>query len=257
LASLSVLPWDSERIGLAAARLNHLVAAGACVRQRQVKRALLTFVLGYAADHGIQHLSVRLDASDLSGIHILEESGFVTVDGLLTFALELDGIQFAEPNEGFRVRLTSMADSERVADLAHQAYVYDRFHADPAIPGQRADELHANWLRNSCAGTAADAVLLAEDDQDLLGFVTCKLQPDTKLHLGETLGTIVLVATAEKARRRGVASATTLAALKWFYEQGVAIVEVGTQLRNIPASRLYESKGFRLVGSSVSLRKLL
>lgn len=33
------------------------------------------------------------------------------------------------------------------------------------------------------------------------------------------------------------------------------IVEVGTQLRNIPASRLYEDCGFRLVASNLSLRK--
>jgi hypothetical protein len=31
---------------------------------------------------------------------------------------------------------------------------------------------------------------------------------------------------------------------------------VGTQLRNIPASCLYQSCGFRLTGSSVSLRKI-
>jgi ribosomal protein S18 acetylase RimI-like enzyme len=49
--------------------------------------------------------------------------------------------------------------------------------------------------------------------------------------------------------------AITRGALDWFRDQGVDIVEVGTQLSNIPASRLYESCGFRLVASSLSLRK--
>ena len=63
------------------------------------------------------------------------------------------------------------------------------------------------------------------------------------------------MATALDARGRGIAKATTYGALDWFREQGVDIVEVGTQLRNIPASRLYEACGFRLVASSLSLRK--
>jgi ribosomal protein S18 acetylase RimI-like enzyme len=52
-----------------------------------------------------------------------------------------------------------------------------------------------------------------------------------------------------------VAKALTYSALDWFRDQGVDIVEVGTQLRNIAASRLYESCGFRLVASSLSLRR--
>ena len=121
----------------------------------------------------------------------------------------------------------------------------------------QADELYAAWIRNSCAGIGADAVILAEDSQSLLGYVTCKLQSDTKVYLGKLIGTIGLVATAAHARGRGVAGSATLAALRWFHQQGADIVEVGTQLRNIPASRLYQTCGFRLVGSSISLRKLL
>ena len=252
-----MLPWDSEQIGLPAARLDYLVAIGTYPEQCQVKQALLDAVLEHGVEHSIKHLSVRLDASDLSSLHVLEQAGFITVDGLLTFALDLGNVPFAEPSGDINIRLATLADSEATADLARQVYIYDRFHSDPATPPRRADELHAAWLRNSCAGKVADAVVLAENHQGLLGFVTCKLQRDTKAHLGKLIGTIVLIATAERARRRGIARAATLAALAWFRQQGTDIVEVGTQLRNIPASRLYESCGFRLVGSNVSLRKLL
>jgi len=256
-AAFSVLSWDSEQIGLPAARLHYLVSVDTYVGQCQVTQALLTTVLQYAAEHGVQHLSVRLNASDLSGLHVLEQAGFIIVDGILTFALDVSDVPPAEPDGDINIRLAMPSDGEATAELARQAYVYDRFHSDPSIPSERADELHATWLRNSCAGRVADVVVLAEDGQGLLGFVTCKLQRDTKAHLGELVGTIVLVATAERARRRGIARATTLAALDWFHQQGADVVEVGTQLCNIPASRLYESCGFRLVDSSISLRKSL
>lgn len=253
---LSGLPWDSEQIGLPAARLDYLVGAMADERSLTARRSLLATALVHGRITGVRHLSARVDASDLTGLHLLEDAGFITVDGLLTFSRNTDA-SIAHHLTDHGVRLATAADAEATAMLARQAYSLDRFHSDPAITQERADELHATWLRNSCAGRAADAVVLAEDAQGLLGFVTCKLQQDTEAHLGKRIGTIALVAAAERCRHSGVGRRITLAALDWFKQQDIDIVEVGTQLRNIPASRLYESCGFRLVGSSVSLRKLL
>ena len=257
LVSLHPLPWDTDQIGLSAARLDYLVAVGEYDRQLHAKLALLDAVLQHCSERRIQYLIIRVDASDLSGLHALEQSGFITMDGLLTFALEPGQVPTAKEPESIRTRLATPADGEAAATLARQSFIYDRFHTDPAISQARADELHAIWVRNACLGQAADAVVLAEDEQGLLGFVTCKLQRDTELHLGKLVGTIVLVATAPRARRVGVAWAATLAALDWFRRQGASIVDVGTQFRNIPASRLYERCGFRLVGSSITLRRLL
>jgi ribosomal protein S18 acetylase RimI-like enzyme len=252
-----LLPWDTEQIGLNAARLDYLVAIGTYEEQYGVKSVLLSAVVRHCERRNLQHLSVRLDASDLSGLHVLESAGFITMDGILTFALEVPDLLPYEPDEGPRIRLAGPADSAEAAAVASEAYVHDRFHADPGIPKERADALHAVWLRNSCLGKAADAVVVAEDEQGLLGFVTCRLQRDTEPHLGSLAGTIVLVATAGRARRKGVAQAATRAALDWFRDQGAEVVEVGTQLRNIPAARLYQSLGFRLIGSGISLRKML
>ncbi len=257
LTSLTQLLWDSRLLGMAAARIDYLVASGSYREQYQIKQNLISSALMHGAKRDIQHFSARLDASDLSGLHVLEQAGFITVDSILTFALNLNSAPVSEPAvEGINIRMATGADSEATAELARKAYVYDRFHADPAVPTDKADELHAEWLRNSCAGRAVDAVIVAEDDKGVVGFVTCKLQLDTESHLGKLIGTIVLVATARRARGKGIARAMTLAAIEWFRAQSVEIVEVGTQLRNVPASRVYQNCGFRLVGSSISLRKL-
>jgi len=253
------LQWDSEQIGMPAARIDYLFARGGGSSKDQIIAGLVDQVLKQLDLAGVQHLSARLDASDLVSLRILEQAGFILVDGLLTFALGVsdEAGTIAAPQIPCRLRLATPGDAVAAADLARRSYTYDRFHSDPAIPRQRADELHATWLVESCAGRAADAVILAENAAGLLGFVTCKLHPDTRHFLGKLVGSIVLVATTDTARRQGIARLTTQAALNWFREQGVRIVEVGTQLRNIPASRLYESCGFRLVSASLSLRKLL
>jgi GNAT superfamily N-acetyltransferase len=256
-ASLTMLPWDSDQLGMRAARVEYLIAKGAYDQQLQVKEMLLEQALLEAHDRGVWHVSARVDASDLSGLHVLEEAGFITVDGLLTIALDLARHESIEPPPDFQIRMATPDDAERVADLARTAFVYDRFHADPFINPKRAGELRATWLRNSCNGNAGDAVLLAEDQNGLLGFMTCALQPDTQEHLGRMVGTIAMVASAAAARGRGVAYAMLMAALDWFREQGCQIVDSGTQVRNIPCLGLFQKCGFRIVGSSISLRRLL
>jgi ribosomal protein S18 acetylase RimI-like enzyme len=98
-------------------------------------------------------------------------------------------------------------------------------------------------------------VIVGEKDGRLLGFVTCKIDRRSRPLLGLSVGTIVLVAVDEKGRGKGVASTMTAGALDWFRENGTDLVEVGTQLRNMQASRLYETSGFRLVASSLSMRR--
>ena len=255
LAAWTRLAWDSQQLGYGAGRLDHLIASGGYEDQYRAKETLLAAVLEACADQGIRHLSARLHTSDLSSIHLLEQQSFIAIDGILTFSLDIRAAHWPSPGEGVEIRLSRPQDTEQIKAIARSSYDYDRFHSDPRIIKAVADELHAVWLENSCRGAAADAVVVAAENDRILGFVTCKIIRQTTDYLGLTIGTIVLVATAADARGQGVAKATTYGALDWFHEQGVDIVEVGTQLRNIPASRLYEACEFRLVASSLSLRK--
>jgi dTDP-4-amino-4,6-dideoxy-D-galactose acyltransferase len=252
------LPWDSQQLRVPAARIDYLLAAGSYNEQRSIKEMLLEELLVEAQNLGVWHMSARVDASDISSLHVLEEAGFLTVDGILTFALDLkDHTEVATVNN-FKIRLATADDAAAAAALAGTAYVHDRFHADPFIDRELADQLHANWVRNSCDGKAADAVLIAEDENGLLGFVTCKVSGDARHNSPDARrGTIVLVASATHARSRRVGYGLTMAALEWFRQSGCETVEVGTQLSNIPASRLYQKCGFRLKATSVSLRRLL
>jgi len=255
LALWTPLAWDSQQLGVGAGRLDYLIALGDYPNQYAIKETLLREVLKSCYDQGIQHFTARVHASDLSTFHLLEQYGFITVDGILTFSFEITDAYWPSPPAGLEIRLAGPEDIEQIKAIARSSYIYDRFHSDPCIPKAVADELHAVWLENSCLGKAADAVVVAAENGRILGYVTCKVDRQTTEYLGLTIGTIVLVATDADARGRGVAKALTYSALDWFRDQGVDIVEVGTQLRNIPASRLYESCGFRLVASSLSLRR--
>lgn len=254
LVFLTPLPWDSQQLGIRVARLEHFIALGDYERQYLIKGNLLAAVLEECTGKGIRYLISRIHSSDLSTIHLLERHGFIMVDGILTFSADIRNSRGFSPPANLEVRLSRPEDIEPIKAIARSSFIYDRFHSDPLIPKALADELHAVWVENSCLGKAADAVIVATENEQILGFVTCKIDRRSKGVLGLTIGTIVLVATAPDARNRGVAKAATYGALAWFKEQGVDFVEVGTQLRNIPASRLYQACGFRLAATSLTLR---
>jgi GNAT superfamily N-acetyltransferase len=58
-------------------------------------------------------------------------------------------------------------------------------------------------------------------------------------------------------RSRGVGTTLVGAAANWFRNEGTAAIEVGTQLPNVAAARLYEACGFRLVSGAVSFRMMI
>jgi GNAT superfamily N-acetyltransferase len=257
LACWSSLAWDTHQMNMAAGRLDLLLHRGAYAEARAGKAALLEELLEACRRHGVRHLTARVDAGDLSSLHALEAAGFEIIDGIQTFSLRLRPTPWAGPDNGLEVRAYRPSDLDQVLAIARTAYVHDRFHADPALGSETADALNEEWVRNCCLGTASDGVIVAAEGARVLGYVTCKVDRRSAEELAMCFGSIVLVATAAPARGRGMARQATLGALEWFRGQGVDIVEVGTQLSNIPAARLYESCGFRLAAVTLTLRKLL
>lgn len=255
IGSWRPLTWDSEQFGFRAARLDVLESLGDYSEARSRKELLLEWILRDCCQSGIHHLTARVGAGDFSGIHALEGSGFEIIDGIQTFALPLADLRPASAN-GLSARLFEEQDLEQVLAIARSSYVFDRFHADPALTKAKADKLHEVWVRNSCSGAAADAVVVATDARQVLAYVTCRVEKRLQSLLRKSFGTIVLVATASEARGRGAARVATYGALQWFQQHGVDYVHVGTQLRNVPASRLYEQCGFRLVDVSLTLRRI-
>ncbi|HEU0120893.1 MAG TPA: GNAT family N-acetyltransferase [Bryobacteraceae bacterium] len=246
----SPLPWDSQMYGFPAARMDSVLASSA-----EHLLPLLKMSIASARAAGIRHLIARVDAGDLPYLTALTRLGFELIDGIQTFSLSLP--QSLETSPSIATRLYQPADLGQILNLARTAYLFDRFHSDPAIGNDVADRINEEWLRNSCSGQAADAVIVAVEEDSVLGYATCKLDTACRPFLGQSLGTIVMVATAESARRRGVAAACTRAAVDWFQRHGAGLVQVGTQFRNIPAARLYERCGFRIASNSLTWRLLL
>ncbi len=257
VASWTPLAWDSEQLGMPAARVDLLVSSGGYLEALERKSALLRTITDECRMRGIRYLTARVPASDLSGINALGRGGFELVDGILTFSKRVEDAAPPPASNGFEVRPFESRDLEQLLSIARSAYTCDRFHADRTLAPGVADRLYSAWVARSCRGEEADAVIVAAKHGRVMGYVTCKLSFDSGSGAAPRVGTVVLVATADHARGQGVGSATLRGAMDWFRQQGVETVEVGTQMQNVAACRLYENNGFRMTRMSLTFRRLL
>lgn len=256
LLQLDFLPWDSEVLEFPVAWIPWWIEHPQIVESASSRERLLRLVIDEVRRRNIRYLFTRVPAGDVAAIHVLERNGFRLMDGLLTFGVAPpeDSLP-SEQSDGLRWGTFAPEDLPALRKIAAGSFSIDRFHADPAIGKEKADEVHRRWVENSCAGFA-DCVLVARDSEPI-GFTTLKIDRSSKPHLGVSIGVVVLVATSGEHRRKGVARFLTLAALQWFRQAGCEWVEVGTQLANIHASRVYQSTGFKLVNASLTFRRLL
>jgi GNAT superfamily N-acetyltransferase len=254
LIQLEPLPWDSGLMGRRVARIPWWVVMPE--REAADLGQLLEAVLQEARALRFDYLWVRVPSSHPRQVQALESRGFQTVDTLLTFATPLPARDDNRVNPALECRPVRPEEFSQVESLAAACFTQDRFHSDPSIPKAVADEVYRQWAGNCCRGQA-DVVFVASLDGRLVGFVALRCDRLAGSVLGLRAGQIVLVATGPNARRMGVAATLTQAALRWFSEQGCVYAEVGTQLANLRAARLYQSAGFRLAQASMTLRLLL
>lgn len=267
---LTRLGWDTGQFGMPAGRVDYLIVKSPSWRAETRRpdvpedRRVLAAATGAARElvtrsdaEGLQHLSARVDSREMPVIQAFEAVGFQFVDAILRFSLDLSRWPGAPSlPSGVTLRDATEADIEPLADLSARGFIYDRFHNDPSLPPGVADRVHAAWLVNAIQGRTGSGVLMAEVDGRSAGFFILALDAEAGDVIGTTIGTLVLISVDRTLRRRGVALALSLGAVDWLRDRGATRFEVGTQLANVPAASVYLKAGFRLVQTSVSLRRL-
>jgi dTDP-4-amino-4,6-dideoxy-D-galactose acyltransferase len=234
--AVEAAPFETEGFGMKMGKLTALRAESA------TREDLLRQLLAKAAAEGYRHLSCRLPASELDLILALQTLGFRLVDGSVTFA---------RPAEAFDVDVDSAApigpaeagDLATLREIAAKAFTHSRFVSDPSLDKGQARALLGQWIENDLKGRA-DAVLVARENGVPVGFCAC-------LRAAE-VAVIDLIAVGERQRGKGIGDALVRATLS-HYRPVCKTVQVGTQLANIGALRLYARCGFLPVATEVTL----
>lgn len=118
-----------------------------------------------------------------------------------------------------------------------------RFHVDPMISLQKADELWQRYLKNYIPAQDRH-VFIAKEKEYVIGTILVSI----KRWQGEIKNIIDIVAINDKARSRGIGSYLIQKALSWCIESGRPTV-VSTQHRNVKAINFYIKNGFNIFES--------
>lgn len=184
----------------------------------------------------------RLPASDVATAKILTEAGFAVIDTGMTFEL----VDYrAEPARDVTVGLVRPDQFVGVADIAHRAFRWSRFHLDPNIPIAVANHVKRRWIESYCQGRRGSGLYVAEIDWRPVGFLAV-LESRAP---GPSAATIDLIGVAPEYHGHGVGTAL-VAKFVGEWRGRTSALRVGTQAANIRSIRFYERLGFRAAESS-------
>ncbi len=268
------LDWECDHFGFEAAQLNGEVA----------NDADLAAMLRLARGQGIQLLVWPAPEARDASRAILDEFGGLLADRKATFsrliAPDLDGSELPSTIRHPVVPYAASTASPALCELAISAGAYSRFHVDPHFSDEKFESMYRLWIERSVKGELADVVLVVPDvvsrplkngtgsEPNRPKPVTSRIRevpvpvfqqapinrPGTDplagmITLEESGGVarIGLVAVAAAFRGKGIGSALMHAAHRWMHERAAREAQVVTQLANLPACRLYERSGYRLL----------
>ena len=247
------LAWDTRHFGVQMGLLE--APAGSIEAGSNGLSAAVRAAVAQAAAAGYRQLTARAGPWNTAWIHALESSGFRLVDTLVTWELDFakPPSQYGRSSSTFRIRFATASDVPALRAIAKRAFAdrsvwFDRFHADPRIPGDRADALYEAWIQNSVIPptpeeSMADATWVAETQGTLAGFLTGRVLRTSS----ECVGHVSLNAVDTPYRGQGVYRALVETALPWFRQQGCRGVRVRTNVASHPVHRTWQRVGAVLV----------
>ena len=216
------LDWDSSFFGKRIARAN----------VSRLDEVSVPALLSWCASHQIDCLYFLATSADAQTVQLAEANGFQLVDIRLT----LERRTTAGTGQTLEhIRPFFRSDIPALKAIARVSHHDSRFYYDPHFPVTLCDRLYETWIENSCNGYAAQ-VLVAEDNGDPVGYITCDLS--------SSHGEIGLLSVSASAQGKGYGSQLIQASLVWFANRGAGLVTVVTQGRNVGAQRAYQKNGF-------------
>ncbi len=231
--------FDSEALGFKVAKIIEIESEGSPraldEKIKKLKKELASKKVTYA--------SFRVSSDNFQIIHALERGGFILVDGLITLNIDIFSTPLLKRDKIPNVREASESDIKKLREMTRGLFSVSRVFNDPFIPKNNADNFYIKWIENSIKGKVADSVLVWEEKERILGYITLQKK-----------GQIPLVAVSSEARGKGVGKGLTNAALVKFKKWMLSTATIETQMSNIPALRLYESCGFKITASHLTFR---
>ena len=205
--------------------------------------ATLPALLGRCAAEAVQLLIIRCATVDLPTVHALESARARLMDTLVYYkcSLQAEEITLPPADADITIRPARPEDADPVEGIASAVFAgyNSHFHADPRLDRAACDAVYTSWARNSILSRqVADEVLIAEVTGQVAGFLTLK-------HVDAETGEGPLYGVAPEHQGKGLGQLLMRHGIHWFQSQGVARMQMSTQVTNTRSQQTWIRQGFR------------
>jgi len=231
------LKWDSEFFKMKIANVNTY----------RITERMADFIDSWCGDNRVQCLFYLCDCNHAESVRIAEKHGFHFTDIKMCFEMDMDRYgRKAGPADS--IRECTKADLPAIMEIAKKSYFQSRYYYDGHFDPKALEKFYSGWLGNTF-NSPRGKVFVAHRDGKPVGYISG--ETDNKGRLGR----IILVGVDEGYAGSGLGKSLVDAMLDWMHGQRVYTAEVVTQGRNIPAQRLYEKCGFKIVSANIWYHK--
>ncbi|MCX6646426.1 MAG: hypothetical protein NTY09_08730 [bacterium] len=174
-AGVQILDFDTAVLGVPSGKIPFCVVGSSAREHYETSRAtadaLVGSILDWFREKGIVFTNIRTAALELPLIHALEKYGFYLIDNGMTAIYHKDSVTRYEKGS-YDIRLFAGKDLPTVLDIMKGAYTNDRFHQEPHIPYEKAEELYQLWIRRIATDPHdQEWLLIAERKGQIKGFL--------------------------------------------------------------------------------------
>ncbi len=205
--------------------------------------------------HKIDHISCRIRSKDSNSAYFLEQMGFKITGSIIRFGTDLRSyeVKNGENNSFTSISIRPYEDTDyyKVLNVVKEVF-YDypnRFRNDNSFTKKQCEKFYLEWASNSMKGFA-DLVIVAEKDNNILGFSTLKYKKpfyndEVVIAEGQLAGVL------NTCRGHDLNTQMLIKRLN-ISHQYADFYEVGTQIYNYASQRTFYKCGLKPMDSYFS-----
>ena len=233
---ISVLEWDSNFFGQKMGKIGFDPTDEAnCFSETAWRQTIET-----ARKQQFQFLFCEFDAAQKRLAHILCNIGGSLGDVLLTLECDLREV---EPRQlpVSRVAPATPDDLPGIIEIARDSFEQSRFFHDPRFDRIKVSQIYPQWVRDSFEKT--ENFFIIKEQFAVRAFISVAVDR------AASVLTIRLLAVDHAMQGKGMGQELIDWVIGYAGNEQIRRIEVGTQVGNYPAIRLYEKNRFRMAGA--------
>lgn len=202
----------------------------------------------------IRYAYAKLPTGAKPAVRGFEELGFTLADLRVTFNRKLVNEKpFPTNIRALVFELAGEEDVEPIAELCKEVSTVDRFHSDPNVPTELADEIYYKWVTNGAAAGKESVKCLV--DGELAGFHMSYPESSIQSEDGMPLSISDIMGVYPRFGGRGIGTGLFVNYFALAQLRGQKSVIAGVHIDNVISLRLHEGVGFKAVHTEIGLRK--